>query len=704
MRSLLIGLSLILALITSIVLLTRMHRWGLPYKDSFAEGRVDGWVPYSGSWRLLGGGITNDSIEPGAKFVAGSAMWTNYSIDADVQLLGEGDAGLIIRAGDLESGADSYRGYYAGLRTRDGKLVLGKADHGWTEFPSKRMPTGVESGRWYHLTLSAYDCVLNASANSVGSQIGQSVTFEDPNCFSEGRFGLRSLYSGGIWRNIHVVHLKGLPQARPDIRTATDSEVENSGTNVTSDAFRAAPNVPVTSFVRPSNPLMGIQSIRNLRLLSATHSTHVIVRGVVILTEPLYVQDASGGVLVKATDMTHVRSGEDVEVEGDLSVDGLNTIIHRASVRPMGGGTSTTPPLSITADQAATGAYQAMLVEVQGALISKTRLPGEQYALQLHDGQQTFYAVATSRSVRSSFDNLSVNSLLMLRGVCLVGGDANRYRVPFTILVVANEDVKVLAGPPWWSPGHLIELAIVMLALGYGAHLLFSRAEEWRLRAVIDERERLAHEIHDTLAQSFAGIGFQLRAIRNRVNKGNEWSNIDGLQEELARACDLVRQSHDEARRTITTLRPDATEAGGLIGALEQIARQMVGPAHMKIETYIEGEVRSIAPHVLDGLFRIGQESIANAIQHGHPSTLRIYAVYGPSTITLHIEDNGSGFEPQNTSDGFGITGIRRRTETIQGTLSIETSSACGTRLIVEAPLPRKKRLFSSFLYSASKS
>ncbi len=175
------------------------------------------------------------------------------------------------------------------------------------------------------------------------------------------------------------------------------------------------------------------------------------------------------------------------------------------------------------------------------------------------------------------------------------------------------------------------------------------------------------------------------------------------MLEELNRASELVRHSHDEARRSITTLRPDATEAGGLIAALEQIARQMVGRHPVRIETSVEGEARLIPLRVLDCLFRIGQESIANAVQHGHPGKLSIRAIYLPAQITLVIEDDGSGFVPRHDSDGFGLAGMRRRAESIGGSLKIETAPGQGTRIVVEAPAPPEKHRLLRIAYDEEK-
>ncbi len=697
-RATLIILGLLLLAVTWLWLYLLSPRRGLPYRDSFSTGRIDGWVAYSGNWRLRDGGIKNDSIDPGAKLMAGSSHWDNYSVEADVELLGEGDAGLVIRASDIEAGADSYRGYYAGLRTRDEKLVLGRADHEWTEFPSKKMPKGVVAGKWYHLKVSAYGCTISVAANELGTDNRQIVSVNDAHCFANGKFGLRSLYSGGAWRNVYAARLKDDESARQAASLPPQAQI-------TTGSDKTAPDVPQLADSPFEERMMSnsVQSIRNLRLLTTTRPVRAFVRGAVILTDPLYIEDASGGVLVEMKNDTRLRSGEEVEVEGNVYLNGLSTTIRDATVRSMGGGIATRPPFSVTADQAATGAYQAMFIEVQGTLHAKIRLPDGREGLEIHDGQQTFYAQGNSELIDDSFRQVETNSLLKLRGLCLVDAQYTQSMVPFALLVVGKDDIKVMAGPPWWSAGHLIEMAILMLVLGFVAHLIYSQAEEWRLRAVIEERERLAHEIHDTLAQSFAGIGFQLRSIVNRVSKGKPL-NSTALVEELNRACDLVRQSHDEARRTITTLRPDATEAGWLIAALRQTAAQMVGMAQVEIKTSVEGDLRSTPLEVLDNLFRIGQEAIANAMQHGHPSRLTVSAIYTASAIKLVIEDNGNGFAPGQESDGFGLTGIRRRAETIDGTLEIETSPGNGTKLMVEVPLLANKRRFWPLPYHFRKS
>ena len=90
---------------------------GLPYRDSFAKGKADEWTAFGGTWELTDGSMRNDSDERGAKLLTGSQRWRDYSVDADVMLLGlGGDAGLMLRSSDAEQGVDAYTGYYACAR------------------------------------------------------------------------------------------------------------------------------------------------------------------------------------------------------------------------------------------------------------------------------------------------------------------------------------------------------------------------------------------------------------------------------------------------------------------------------------------------------------------------------------------------------------------------------------------------------------
>jgi hypothetical protein len=101
------------------------------YRDDFAQNRVDEWNAVGGAWRLVGGAMHNDSDECGAKMLSGSYHWSDYRLQTDVELLGEGgDAGVVLRSNDEEPGVDAYNGYYIGIRMYDSSLLIGRSDHG----------------------------------------------------------------------------------------------------------------------------------------------------------------------------------------------------------------------------------------------------------------------------------------------------------------------------------------------------------------------------------------------------------------------------------------------------------------------------------------------------------------------------------------------------------------------------------------------
>jgi signal transduction histidine kinase len=221
---------------------------------------------------------------------------------------------------------------------------------------------------------------------------------------------------------------------------------------------------------------------------------------------------------------------------------------------------------------------------------------------------------------------------------------------------------------------------------------IYSRIERWRLQAVLDERERLAHEIHDTLAQSFAGIGFQLEAIRNATP-----TELAGLTKQVDRARELARHSHKEARRSIESLSPEPPEQLDLLSLLETSARKMVEGGAVEVMTTSVGTPRPIPPEITASLLRIGQEAIANAIRHADPSHLEISVSYEKHVVRLVVRDNGCGFVKSGDLLGFGLRGIRKRSASISAKLEIFSQPGEGTCVEVVAPLPPDLTLFAFF-------
>lgn len=650
------------------------------FQEPFEKGETNEWHALGGTWELANGAMHNDSDERGAKLLTGSTRWHNYSVEGDITLLGQGDAGLLIRSSHEEEGVDAYSGYYSGIRTIDSSLVLGRAEHGWKEITKKVMqPEGIQPFQRYHLKVLAYGCEIVSAVTSAAHPVPESIRITDPSCAEHGRIGLRSYRAGGAWSNIVV-----RPARREDLEAMLHNE-RDRGTRM--PGFPPANN---SAFTRTQALLAGpppgnaqVQSIQSLHLAYLAKEAPATVRGVVILTSPmLFVEDSTGGVAVKAHGAVPLKVGDEVEVTGTVRTWDFGATIDDAAVRllwesiPMA-------PVAVTATQASTGKFEATFVAVQGRLTGKEKGPGNTLVLDLEEAGQSFRAVMNPGRSVYVFDRLKVDSRLNLRGVCVVDPSFTNSLTPFVLLLRSSDDITVLSGPPWWSTGHVITLISALLLAAFATVFVYHRVENWRLRAVLEERERLAHEMHDTLAQSFAGIGFQLQAIQNGLP-----AQDSTLNRQLEVASNLVRHSHEEARRSIAMLRPESLESEDLLAALEHHARRLVEGGAVRVTAERSGEPRHIPLRIADVLFRVGQESVANAIRHANPHVLKIQLRYDENAVSLRIVDDGAGFVTGDGLHGFGIRGMRRRAQSVSAAFRLQSKPGEGTYVEVTAQLP----------------
>ena len=533
--------------------------YGLPYQARFTPDVEDRWTALGGTWEVVDGSMRNDSNDRGAKLLIGSPNWKDYAVEADVQLLGAGSVGVLARVRDAELGENSYKGYFAGVRTVDNSLVLGSFDFAYHEAARVAIPEPVRPFRWYHVRLNVDGCMITTSVSADGMPEVRTPPVNDPDCFRSGIAGLRSNGTGGVWRNVTVMPAGSsaataglaskslpLPDTTPLQRALLQSR-----------AAKVAPSAP--------------QSIVSLLNLDPLRSPVASVRGMVVLTRPtIFVQDSmGGGVVVQPQSATPLKIGDEGEVTGEVNLDKVNPMIRQARFRLLREAVPVSP-LALTANQLAEGHYDGMFVQVEGYLRSISNEADGTMNLRMDGGTQTFRAIAAPGRSWAHLRSLAVDSRLRLKGISVGDPRFNKGVDPFVILARSVEDVNVLAGPPWWRPSTLTFTGLAVLALLFTINHLYLLAKHWRLRAVAEERERLAHEIHDTLAQSFAGIGFQLQAIRNSMPR-----NAQVLERQVDLAMSMARTSHEEARRSIASLRPESLGCVGLLAALRECAERM---------------------------------------------------------------------------------------------------------------------------------
>lgn len=651
---------------------------------------MQGWTAYSGVWTLEHGVFRNNSDERGAKLMSGSLDWSDVSFSADVRLdQASGDVGLMLRSNDEDEGVDAYNGYYAGLRAQEGTLIAGRSNYSWSEVQPVSLPGGVHPGVWYHLQLVMIGCRLGVSVENLSTKQAAALVLRDGACVPSGRVGLRSLSSGGMWRNLVVkkgtaAELNAIASQAPSEETPEPLTTEAAYARHFSSYLPLNPASPNRNVSQPRVAALHLGELTGLR---GDAPQRVVVRGVVTLTEPdLYIEDSTGGAMVKHPKGPPVNVGEGVEVQGDVQPLLYSALVDNSSVRIVSTGTPA-PPVSVTPWQAASGAYDARFIEIEGHLTSEPHAENGFEVLDIAEGGETFRALYPDRSAQS-LRSLRPNSLLRLRGVCVVARTYTQDLIPFRIFLRSPDDVQVLQGPPWWTPRHVALLAFLVALLACSIQLGYFRFRQWKKDAILLERERIAHDIHDTMAQSFAGIGYQIQGLRTSIIR-NAAVSREAIAEQLASTSDLVSRCHADASHTIEMLgAASPEEAGDLLAMLAEQTYKLSGG---QIQAYKEeqGEIRPLSIRTRSVLFNIGQEAISNAITHGHPTSITFTMIYEKRTATMMVVDDGRGFEANPDEEGFGILGMRHRAREIGATIEILSAPGVGTRVGITFPMSR---------------
>ena len=208
--------------------------------------------------------------------------------------------------------------------------------------------------------------------------------------------------------------------------------------------------------------------------------------------------------------------------------------------------------------------------------------------------------------------------------------------------------------------------------------------------AALAERSRIAHDVHDTLAQCLTGIYTQLEAA----------SEIRCTSPGLADACihkakDLSHRGLQDVRRLVATLQPDAVEYSDLAENLRKLAHESSCDARTKVLFDCKGAVRLVPPDIGRQLIQIAREAIGNALRYARAKSVRLVLGFTEVNTELSIQDDGVGFRPANPAipKGFGLSSMRERAERIEARLSIRTSPGTGTTIRISAPCPVWSRL-----------
>lgn len=204
--------------------------------------------------------------------------------------------------------------------------------------------------------------------------------------------------------------------------------------------------------------------------------------------------------------------------------------------------------------------------------------------------------------------------------------------------------------------------------------------------AVLAERNRMARDIHDTLAQGLTGVIVQLEAAKDAKAHGLQ----DELDAHLVRAGSLARDSLNEARRSVRALRPLALERHNLCEALSVMLTTMTAGTGVSSRFELHGEPRTLPADWEEGLLHVGQEALTNALRHADASNVTMTVWFDFDAMRLEFADDGRGFDPTRRGDGFGLLGMRERIEKMGGQLLVRSAQSEGVTIQIVVPLAKQ--------------
>lgn len=263
----------------------------------------------------------------------------------------------------------------------------------------------------------------------------------------------------------------------------------------------------------------------------------------------------------------------------------------------------------------------------------------------------------------------------------------------FQVLAANNDNVWNENGASFYfqvqphfyqSSWFYVALCALLGLMSYEVYRLRMRRIEVQFNAVLAERNRIAREIHDTLAQGFVGVSLQLEVARRMLDN----TNLQ-VKQHLEQALALASSSLSEARRSIWDLRSAALGDQDFPSRLSGIVAEMRKRSVAEISLKVNGAFREMPEAATGELLKIAQESILNAVRHAGASHIGVVLAYEESKVRMIISDDGRGFlangpTRDELSGHFGITGMRERAKVIHATFHVESNENQGTAVVVE--------------------
>jgi len=472
----------------------------------------------------------------------------------------------------------------------------------------------------------------------------------------------------------------------------------------------------------------------------------VHVKGVVTYQRPgedLFLQDATGGMQVKSRLTDEVAPGDVVEAVGFPSFEQYLPVLQDAIFRKVTAPRQAPVPKAVMLVELQGGYRHADFVTLQGrvldsadrSVITPNRAQGGHRTILTVQSSDSLFSVEgpVTRSGERPMA-VPVGSFVEASGICLTKISEDGKLQSLQILLPARDYLRVLEKPSWWTPKRLVlglTGSFTVLVVAFSWIVMISRKNatlktlvlekeqaqvglqhandrleervrerseqlklqinarkdaEVQFKAVLNERTRLAQELHDTLEQTLTGIALQMDTASRFA--ANDRQRADH-HFELAR--NLVTQSQAEVRCSVWDLRSHSPEQLDLAGLVLAISRKLTEDTSIKVAVNTVGRVRPLSELIEENLLRVSQEALTNIIKHSRATQATITLDYGPQNVVLTITDNGVGFDVARQAgprEGhFGLLGITERVNRLHGEVAITSAADAGTVLRATIPI-----------------
>lgn len=401
---------------------------------------------------------------------------------------------------------------------------------------------------------------------------------------------------------------------------------------------------------------------------------------------------------------------EPVEAVGYPETDLFHISLVRASWRPMAALCTAASPITKTSIKdlfvSPYGHYRIPTAEHGKTL----RLKGTAKSILLdeHGGTRIIladgdYAIPVDCSnLKHSLNMMQEGCLVEITGVCIKDSDIWRpsFMIPrvrgLFLVPRSDDDMRILRRPPWWTPARfVVTLAILLIVIvailiwNATLRVLVARKSRALLREQtakleetlkIDERTRLAAELHDYLAQNLTVISYQVSAAETALA-----ANSKDAADCLKAADRMLLSCRADLRRCLWDLKSDALNEPDFAKAIEQTCEPVSGDAHLHVRFAVKRNL--LSDSTAHAILSICRELVSNAVRHGMADNVKIAGELKSGTIRFSVRDNGTGFEPEKRpgqADGhFGLDGVAERIRHLNGQMQIDSRPGQGTRIAV---------------------